>query len=104
MTERTIGSELFQAVFQMVEKDNEENYLLSRLRKVANVKHLASNVLQVSFINGWIIQIINDLDVYYLCTDRASVYCNEDNFTSKLSSDRISFYLNRILDIVMYGR
>jgi hypothetical protein len=104
MTERNVGSELFQAVFQMVEKDEEEDRLVTRLRKVSKVKYLAPNVVQLSFINGWELQIINDLEVYYLCTDRPSIYCNDENFTSKLSSDRVSFYLNRVLDLVMYGR
>ena len=104
MTQRIIDSELFQAIFQMVDKDNEDSYLISRLHRVAKVKEITNNSLQITFINGWKVILLNELDVYYLITDRISIYINDDTFTSKMSSDRIFFYLNRILDLVIYGR
>jgi hypothetical protein len=104
MSERKVGSDLFHAVFQMVEKSNLEDYLISRLRKVSTVSILSPDSVEITFANGWKATLINDLEVYYLDINHEYVYCNGESASSKLSDDRVSFYLNRVLDIVMYGR
>lgn len=104
MSDHIVDTDLFQAVFQMVEKESEDSYLASRLKKNADILQLDANTFAIEFKDNTIISIKNDLDVYYLFSTKPNVYCNGEDSSSKLSGDRISFYLNRILDLVMYGR
>ena len=104
MSDHIVDTELFQAVFRMVEKENEDTYLFSRLKNKAEVLEAGINSFIIKFQGGIDILITNDLDVYYLNTFSNEVYCNGDTPETKLSGDRVSFYLNRILDLTMYGR
>ena len=104
MSDHMIGSELFQAVFQMVEKDNEDNYLLSRLKKKAEVLPVGIDSFIIKFSDTLQILLFKEIDVYYLDTYIPNLYCNGDTKETKMSGDRVIFYLNRALDLVMYGR
>jgi hypothetical protein len=104
MSNHIIDAGLFQAVFQMIEKDNEDNRLFSRLEKKAIIKMTAPNTISIVFNCGVYAEIVNELDVFYLHTLLEGVYCNEEDCFTKMSVDRVIFYLNRILDLIMYGR
>jgi hypothetical protein len=104
MSDHIVDTVLFQAVFQMVEKENEDSYLFSRLKKKAEIVAVGINSFLLKFQGDIEILITNDLDVYYLKTFADKVYCNGEDGNTKLSGDRVSFYLNRILDLVIYGR
>lgn len=104
MSEHIVNTDLFQAVFQLVEKENEDNYLFTRLKKNAEVLEAGTNSFIIKFHNGISLLILKELDVYYLNTFSSEIYCNGEGPETKLSGDRIFFYLNRALDLVVYGR
>ena len=103
MSNHIVDVDLFQEVFKIVEIENEDSHLFSRLKKNCKVTEVNANTFTIEFKGDVKATIVNDLDVYYLDTN-GKVYCNSEGPTTKLSGDRIAFYLNRILDLVIYGR
>ena len=103
MATKSVDVDLFQAVFRMVELENEDTYLLKRLRENAVISEEGVGRITIDFPGTIRITIINDLDTYRLLAPEI-LYCNQEDHTSKLSADRIYFYLNRLMDLVMYGR
>jgi hypothetical protein len=102
MTNHIVDTDLFQAVFRMIELENESNYLVNRLLKKAKLTELSPNSFSLTF-EGMKVVLVSDLEIYHLIGPKI-IYCNREDETTKLSEDRVYFYLNRILDLVMYGR
>jgi hypothetical protein len=104
MSNHIVDTDLFQAVFRMIEKENEDQYLVKTLAEKAVITQLEPEVFSLNFGNGFIVSIVGDLEIYRLISTNPLVYCNGEDESTKLSGDRVYFYLKRILDLVRYGR
>jgi hypothetical protein len=104
MSNHIVDTDLFQAVFRMIEKENEDSYLVKKLGERAEIVQLDPEAFALDFGNGFLISIKGDLEVYHIHSTNPLVYCNNEDATTKLSGDRVYFYLKRILDLVMFGR
>lgn len=92
------GSETLRALFQLIEKEKQDKKLSELLS--AQTKSLAlnyegdRNAINLLFNNGITITIFfNDLDGFKIIISDNKLYQNEDTDMSKISNDRICFYL-----------
>jgi hypothetical protein len=91
-----IDGKLIRELF-LLQAIDDENARLERLLRstIKECKEYWGSLL-VEFLNGNILLISNSDGNYNICFGyNNSLYCNGEDGTSKISSDRLAFYLER---------
>lgn len=96
---KLIDGKLIQAIFLLGETEIENKKLLERLNKSVHASLVTESEKVIIIFNYGTIMIINQVDnIFRISFNKEELYCNEDNNKSKISSDRLAFYLKRVMD------
>ena len=102
---RALDTDLFQAVCQVIEKEGEDEKLIEKLKKYCiTIPEEFNNILSLEFFNGFRCSISYKEDYFCLLLDYEDNYYIGESCLTKMSSDRIYYYLNSFINVALYGR
>ncbi|UOF79390.1 hypothetical protein [Caudoviricetes sp.] len=94
--ERLVESNIIKGVFQLIEEEEENISLYQYLKRSLKQSVKIKDGYFLMFLNGISISITKCLDFYNLDISNELMYdCGEDR-TTKISQDRMCYYLNKI--------
>ena len=95
MTE--VNGELLASLFQAMEEDKQDVRLFRLLSKtITKVEATGNDAFTLTFINGVRVTLIYIFDHYLMIISDVSMYENNDTPSTKLSGDRVLYYLSQI--------
>jgi hypothetical protein len=102
---RTLNTDLFYQVCQIIEQEGEDQKLLEKLKKYSVIlsEHF-ENIITLQFFTGFQCSISFNGEWYNLLLDSEDDYHLGERCNTKMSPDRIYFYLNQFINTALYGR
>ena len=85
---------LLHKLFQLIEEEKQDKKLIKLLEYTISDMYYKRGVLYISFNNGESCNTRSDMNDYYIDISDPLLYQNHNDKNSKMSIDRIMFYLN----------
>jgi hypothetical protein len=85
---------LLKKLIQLVEEERQDKKLLKLLEHTVEGISFSSGIIEVNFKNGEKCRISSNLNDYSIAIGDSLFYQSGDNEDSKMSIDRIMFYLD----------